>query len=69
MDKMTHRPPLENRAVIALEKIARSLAAIEEALLRVTDGNDGSLRMKDIERASVYSKHLAGKMRGGDAQK
>lgn len=54
---------LENRKVIALEKIARCLATIEESLLHVVDGNDRSLRMKDIERAKVYSTHLGKKIR------
>ena len=53
---------LENRKVIAIEKIAQCLSVIEECLLTVTDGHDKSIRMKDIERAKVYSTHLGKKL-------
>jgi len=53
---------VEIRKTIALEKIARCLSTISECLLTVVDGNDKSLRMKDIERAKVYSTHLGGKL-------
>jgi len=52
----------ELRKVNALEKIARCLSVIEESLLTIVDGNDKSLRMKDIERAKVYSTHLGKKL-------
>lgn len=55
---------IENRKVIALEKIARCLSVIEECLLTIVDGNDKSLRMKDIDRAKVYSTHLGKKLSG-----
>jgi hypothetical protein len=54
---------LEARKIIALESIARRLGTIEECLLTIVDGNDKSLRMKDIERAKVYSSHLGKKLR------
>lgn len=60
--------PLEVRAVIALEKIARSLSAIEECLLKVVDGNDASLRMKDIKRGEVYATHLGKKLEKGESK-
>lgn len=53
---------LETRKIVALEKIARCLSAIEESLLTIVDNNDKSLRMKDIERAKVYSTHLGKKL-------
>ena len=55
--------PLEQRKVIALEKIARCIAAIESVLLSICDGNDSSIRMKDIKRSEVYSTHLGKKLR------
>lgn len=51
------------RAVIALETIARRLGTIEECLLTIVDSNDRSLRMKDIKRAEVYSTHLGDKLK------
>jgi hypothetical protein len=54
---------LKLRVVIALETIARRLGAIEERLLHVVDGNDSSIRMKDIERAKVYQTHLGKELR------
>ncbi len=61
--KMKDISQLENRKIIALESITRHLSAIEGCLLAIVDGNDKSLRMKDIERAKVYSKHLGRKLR------
>jgi hypothetical protein len=54
---------LELRKTIALEKIARCLAVIESILFSVCDGNDGTIRMKDVERAKVYIQHLGKKLR------
>lgn len=54
---------LIKRQVVALEKSARHLGAIEEALLTIIDSNDKTLRMKDVDRAKVYSKHLGKKLK------
>lgn len=63
MKKSIDVSQLENRKVIALESIARRLGVIEECLLTVVDGNDQSIRMKDIKRQEVYTKHLGKKIR------
>lgn len=54
---------LHLRQTVALETIARCLARTNDYLDRIVDANDGSLRMKDIERAKVYSTHLGKKLK------
>lgn len=54
---------LHHRQTQALEKIARCLSAIEEAFLMLFDSSDKSLRMKDVDRAKVYSTHLGKKLK------
>lgn len=54
---------LQLRQVVALEKIARCLSALEELLFDVHDGSDKSIRTKNVERGKVYSTHLGGKLR------
>lgn len=51
------------RLVVAMEKQSRHFSAIEELLLTCVDGNDKTLRMKDVDRAKVYSKHLGKKLK------
>ena len=54
---------IEVRKVVALEEIASHLSTIKECLLTIVDSSDKSLRMKDIERAKVYSTHLGKKLK------
>lgn len=45
----------ELRKTIALEKIARCLADISHCLLAITDGNDKTIRTKDVGRVNQHS--------------
>lgn len=54
---------LQVRNTVAIETMARSLAAISQVFQKSYDMRDSSIRMKDVERAQVYSQRLGGKLR------